>query len=713
MKLDRPYCLLPFSLGLTAMATQIILLREFLSLLYGNELVIGLVLSTWMLLTGFGAWLGRKGFEGQGGLPLILLLLLLLSTLATLTLFAADSLKNIVFPVGSMIGIFPILACCLILLFPFCTLSGFLFTRITGLLAALKADNSPARVYAYESLGSMVGGALLNLVLVFFLKPFQVFLVSFVLVAVILTFVALRSKLIKIPLIIALSTLVVVFLTLYINPDMVSRKLLFPGQEIEYYKDTPFGSLLVTRSAEQRNFFGNSTLLFTTNDETSIEESVHYAMLQRSGITKVLLVEGGISGSLKEILKYQGVQVDYVEVNPWILRLGNTYTQELSDNRVKVHQEDIRRFLRSGTSSFDAVLLQVPEPSTLLANRYYTLEFFRLMKKRLNPGAVCSLGMMPTPNYMGEESSKLQSVMYSTLSLVFQHVVIIPGEKNYFLASDQPLDISIAALSTQKGIPAEYVNAYYLDDDNIRQRNGEIMKNITGKASINHDFKPVAYFGQLQYWLSYYGQSLGFLIAAVIILLLIVLTRVNLVQSSIMVTGFSASSIEILLLYIFQVFIGNLYLMVGIMILVFMGGLYIGSLSDSWLKLKPGFLTMSRLQIAMAILALPIMALMVFAGKFSYHPNLVYLVILMFVLLTAIIAGIQYRVSAAISTASPAAISGSLYSADLLGSAAGTLLVSIWLTPLLGIYGSLTVIAVLNLLTALWIRIRSRKLILV
>ena len=46
-------------IGFTAMITQIIMLRELLSVFHGNELIIGIALSNWMLLTGIGAYLGK------------------------------------------------------------------------------------------------------------------------------------------------------------------------------------------------------------------------------------------------------------------------------------------------------------------------------------------------------------------------------------------------------------------------------------------------------------------------------------------------------------------------------------------------------------------------------------------------------------------------------------------------------------------------------
>ena len=50
-----------FVLGFSSLYTQVFLLREFLSIFNGNELVLGIVLANWMLLTGTGAYLGKIG----------------------------------------------------------------------------------------------------------------------------------------------------------------------------------------------------------------------------------------------------------------------------------------------------------------------------------------------------------------------------------------------------------------------------------------------------------------------------------------------------------------------------------------------------------------------------------------------------------------------------------------------------------------------------
>jgi spermidine synthase len=96
------------AVGISSTVTQIILLREFLSVFYGNELVIGIILANWMMLTGFGSFLGKYSTYVKYKINLLIILLLLISVLPIITVFSLDILRNIVFPVGTMVGIIQI-----------------------------------------------------------------------------------------------------------------------------------------------------------------------------------------------------------------------------------------------------------------------------------------------------------------------------------------------------------------------------------------------------------------------------------------------------------------------------------------------------------------------------------------------------------------------------------------------------------------------------
>ena len=117
---ERRFNLSAFLLGSTSIIAQVILLREFLAVFSGNELVIGLVLANWMILTGLGAYLGKFPLRIKRIFPAIILGLLLLSVLPFITTFLINFLKNRVFPIGAQIGVFDIFFASFLLLVPFC-----------------------------------------------------------------------------------------------------------------------------------------------------------------------------------------------------------------------------------------------------------------------------------------------------------------------------------------------------------------------------------------------------------------------------------------------------------------------------------------------------------------------------------------------------------------------------------------------------------------
>ena len=105
IKLRRELILSILLLGFVSIATQIVLLREFLSFFYGNELIIGLILTNWMLLTGLGSYLGRFAERIKNKIQWAILALLILSLLPFVLVFLMYYLRDIVFLPGSMINI--------------------------------------------------------------------------------------------------------------------------------------------------------------------------------------------------------------------------------------------------------------------------------------------------------------------------------------------------------------------------------------------------------------------------------------------------------------------------------------------------------------------------------------------------------------------------------------------------------------------------------
>ncbi|HMK38955.1 MAG TPA: hypothetical protein VK569_06415, partial [Bacteroidota bacterium] len=235
------------ALGMTSLAAQIILLREFVSVFQGNELVVGVVLASWMTLTGAGAFLGRYSPFLTPPRTAPALGLACAGMLPPATVLVLRTMRNVVFTSGSMVGIVQALSASLVLLAPFCILSGFLFTFFVHLVSTLEGENRTASVYAWETIGSTAGGVVFTLALASYLETFQtLFLILLVdlTIALLLAWSA-GNRSAAAALLLPMGAAVAGLCTE--RADHWTRSFLFPGQEIVYFRDTPYGNLTLTR----------------------------------------------------------------------------------------------------------------------------------------------------------------------------------------------------------------------------------------------------------------------------------------------------------------------------------------------------------------------------------------------------------------------------------------------------------------------------------
>ena len=168
---------------------------------------------------------------------------------------------------------------------------------------------------------------------------------------------------------------------------------------------------------------------------------------------------------------------------------------------------DARSLISKSFSAYDAIVLVPPDPSTAQINRYFTIEFFYEVQQALKPGGVFEISLNTTANYMSNEEAETNAVLYNTLKPVFDAVIVMQGERNYFLASDSSLYMDISLRSKNSKIINEYVNEYFIDDDLLAQQSLMLLKEInTARYLINHDWQPYAYVSTIKQWLS---TSLG------------------------------------------------------------------------------------------------------------------------------------------------------------------------------------------------------------
>ncbi len=371
-----------FLLGFLASAFQIYLLREFAAEFTGNELTFGLVLGSWLLWGGIGSLVkpARKPADGAARLAGLYGGAVILFGLGLLLLRFSYKLMGLL--PAEATGLLPALGFALVLALLLSFPLGHAFVLNAGLLGG-----DVPLVYILESAGAAAAGLAVHFLLVPRLSNWQGAAIVGV-SAVVLALVALRPGRAK-PLL-AAALLVSAGLAL---ADRTVLKAAWKPLDLVDAEDTPYGKLTVVGNEEQVTLYDNGLAVFSRPDVGAAEDAVHFAMLQRDGIRRVLLIGGTASGCVEEVLKYPGVRVDCVELDPAVIRLARKHLPApaltaLDDPRVRIFTRDGRAFLERASERYDAVLLDLPDPATTQINRYYTREFFAEVRKKLEPGGL-------------------------------------------------------------------------------------------------------------------------------------------------------------------------------------------------------------------------------------------------------------------------------------------------------------------------------------
>ncbi|MGD0350101.1 MAG: fused MFS/spermidine synthase [Verrucomicrobiota bacterium] len=764
------------ALGVSCVMTQLALMRELLGAFSGNELVLGVVLGNWLLLMGLGTWLGRTSDKLRNPLAVLAVMQILVAVLPLVQVFLLRALRNVIFVRGAAVGVTETVISAFILLMPYCLVAGYALTlacaiqsrtgvppvhvseretpdierQSTGKRDACPALNENAvsaagRVYVADSIGSIGGGALFSFVLVRFLDHAGILIYPAVLNLLIAGAMGFRAGHKLLSAIAGVLAVAVVAMAVLVDLDGVTTAWQYPRQHIVARANSPYGKLLVTESDGQFDFIENGIPLTSTRDDQHVEEAVHYAMAQRPDARKVLLVGGGISGTAKEILKYHVSRVDYVELDPLILEFGRKYLPEnLADSRIRIINTDGRLFVRQTGEKYDVVIIDMPAPSTAQLNRFFTTEFLAEVKRVLAPGGVVSFALGHYENYVSPELARMLASASQSLKQSFPNVLVIPGGRVFFLASDGPLFNDIASRIERQGIKTKLMNRHYLDAILTADRMTDMQRAIAQPAALNTDFSPVLYFYHLRYWMSQFKIGFGVLQALLLVLLGVYLVRLRGAALVLFASGFAGTALEIVLLLAFQVLCGSVYHQVGVIVTVFMAGLALGAMmanrgtnepfggASSASPMNSGprvtrpsdaaaarsesapyqrqerYLRYLAFAIAgYAVLLAFLLPLLNRMGDMTASLWFIKTAIALLTLVLAVLVGMQFPLANRLEFDGTVVGASWLYTADFIGAFLGALLASTLLIPLIGVAGVCLLTAALNFLGGTMIQFRK------
>ena len=746
--------------GFSAVIGQIVLMRELIVVFNGNEISLGIMLATWLFWTALGSGLGSGltlGTRNARKSAAVLECLLGVSLLPTIWALRASRTFFQTVP-GELVGPVPMWLTSLICLSLFCALAGCLFVIASRMYAeecGLSARVASSSAYLLEAAGSGLGGLLASLVLLPVLDSFQIAAVVTVVnlcMAVILWF---RVSGKKVAAVAVAGGLLALVLLMYVAPllDRSARERLWRGFQLLGSRDSIYGNLAVIGTGNIRSIYDNGVILASAPDESAAEEAVHYGLLEHPAPKQVLLIGGGINGSITEALKHPTVgRIDYVELDPALIGMARQFfpvqSAGLSDPRVHTHYADGRYYLKSTPETFDVIILNLPDPQTAQLNRFYTAEFFRTAANHLASGGLLALQLRSSEEHISPDLAEFLRCIQHTVQQVFPYVVAIPGDTLHLFAAmrdevltDDPQTL-IARLQARR-LATKYVREYFIPFRMTPDRMAQIGEQLQPLPAtpVNHDFEPIAYYFDIALWSAQFHASYSrwfrtashltftgivdwtlVVLLFVAVLLTYVPGREKRVRAAaagcVAATGFTLMALQIFLLLGFQSIYGYVYHQLAILVGMLMAGIALGS----WLGIRrigagdtQRFLRIAALtQFALAVSGPALIFVVILLSQISSGPATWLSTQCGFpalAILCGILGGYQFPIATEIylgdREAGPGL--GTLYAIDLLGGCVGALLLSSYLIPVFGFWKTAWLSAVVSLVPAVLAARESRE----
>lgn len=745
-------------IGVTAVIAQIVLLREMIVVFSGNEMSLGFLFASWLIWTAIGsALVGRFAAWVNQSRLLVAALEVGIAFVCPATILLVRASKWVVQSTpGEIIGPGPMILTSLLVLSIFCLISGGLFAAGSRLFTeetGASADAGTSNVYLLEAIGSGIGGVAASLILIQHFTNFEIAaLLSFLNLLAAARFVH-RTNRRRLAVILTF----VGGVALLILPsgcrwiERISLNRVWHGYHLLANRNSPFGNLAVVQTDGSRSLFENGWVSFNAPDPAAAEEAVHFPLLEHPSPKTLLLIGGGLNGSISQALQYGSLErIDYVELDPAVLGLAQEFFPVewvviQSNPRVHIHKTDGRLFLRSTGGKFDVIIVNLPDPQTAQLNRFYTLEFFQEAAAKLAPSGIFSFQLRAAEDYISPDLAEFLRCINKTLRQVFPEVSVIPGESVHFIATTGRGVLvagpdELIARIRERNIRTSYVSPNFLPYRMMPDRMLDLESQIkpTPETRVNKDFAPVAYYFDVALWstrfnggyrhvfqslarlrFSFLAFSVGLILCAFAWYAARRETKLQRARASagfcVAAMGFTLMGLEMIFLLAFQAIYGYVYQALAILIAAFMAGMALGS----WMAMRRTAKTQSsesrgkdmRLLFALQAIAM-VCPLFIYAffdvASGIKHPAGIFLVSHIIFPVLAVVCGLlggyQFPVASRVFFANagekPANL-GALYALDLAGACIGAVVLTAYLVPIFGFLRTTSLMAVGNLAPAI------------
>ena len=610
-----------------------------------------------------------------------------------------------------------------------CVLLGATFAALCRVAEGDGADDHIAKVYALEAGGAVVAGLLFHFRLADHFGSAHSALLAAGVNAAVAVWTWRRRGLRALATVVGWcvgTTVVLVLLLLPVGPSGLdgpglSRR--WRGMDVVAETNSRYGNVAVVNVGNVV-FYAAGLPVFSTEDAAANEAAVHPAMLMHPGPTRVLMIGGGLGGGIGEVLKHGPAVLDYVELDRKLVGLAREHVPGGVDEAAHILYVDGRAHVREQAAItrekrlYDVVLVLTPDPSTTALGRFYTREFFGDLREVLAPGGIACIGLTAAQAKLSGPRQYLHATVYRALRDVFPSVTLLPGEYTQYVAAQEAGAVetgsrALAERLQERGVETSFVNEAWLDfalGELPREMLASSLREA-GDVPANSDSRPLAAHYWLRMWLAEVAPGaegaleaapglaryVWFLIPASLVLTLLFRRsrRLPQVGASVCIcgTGFLEMGAQLALVMAYQAVAGYLYHHIGILMALFMLGLAAGAMVGKRLAGR-GARRMLLGAVALQAASAACLPLLLTVGR-SAGP-LVGVVFAGGACWMGLMGGLNFPLAVAVMagpSGDAARAASSLYALDLLGAAAGAMIIGAVAIPAVGIGGSCHAVA--------------------
>jgi len=433
-----------FSYGLFTIAAQSLLFREFITTFEGNDISIGIFFGSWFLWVGLGALLVYKAHTFANKLLKYIEFLFLgylpAFILQAVLIIQARELAGI--ESYALLSIRAVLLLAIVINAPVSIITGMLFP-VACRWVQHEQKLPVSRVYILEAAGSFFGGLGVTVLLGFGVGSVTIFFI----LAFIVSLSVFCAQLAKARRWFWAFVPVCVLVCLIAGADkpIMQRMRIIKWGKL-FGGDVPDGAF---RTAQSEYLYGRyrgqwlavreGSTCEVLPDEASAGRIAAIGLCQNPDAERILVIGSGLG------LCYEFLRLPQTKIITWT-HCDNEYVQmvdkfipselKINDERLETSAGDVRSLLAKKKRYYDIVILNLPDATSSVLNRYYTLEFYRQVKGALRSEGVLQVRVAGGENIMGTELINLGASTKLTLEEAFSRVVLTPGEDTWFIVSD-------------------------------------------------------------------------------------------------------------------------------------------------------------------------------------------------------------------------------------------------------------------------------------